>query len=70
MWLAHILPAVALTITAPAQTTPSSTPVSGCDAVNLVRDVSLKTIDLEDSVWTVLPTVDRSSADEYLCVTL
>ncbi|KAJ5551202.1 hypothetical protein N7535_000855 [Penicillium sp. DV-2018c] len=56
MWLAHVLPAVALTIT---------TPVSGC-GVNLIRDASLETLDTEDSVWTVLPPVGRSSEDGYL----
>lgn len=38
MWLAHVLPAGALNITTPAQTTPSSAPLSGCGSENLVED--------------------------------
>jgi hypothetical protein len=67
MWLAHVLPAVALTIT-PAQTTPSSAPLSGCGTENLVEDVAFETIDLDDSVWTILPPKGGAAVDGYLFV--
>ncbi|KAJ5209150.1 hypothetical protein N7449_003529 [Penicillium cf. viridicatum] len=66
MWLAHILPAVALTITAPAQTTPSSAPLSGCGSENLIEDVPFESIALDDSVWTVLPPKGVAAVDGYL----
>ncbi|CRL17564.1 unnamed protein product [Penicillium camemberti] len=66
MWLAHVLPAVALTITAPAQTTPSSAPLSGCGSENLIEDVAFESIDLDDSVWTVLPPNGGAAVDGYL----
>ncbi|KAJ5486961.1 hypothetical protein N7530_001261 [Penicillium desertorum] len=66
MWLAHVLPAVALTISAPAQTTPSSAPLSGCDAENLIRDVAFESIDLDDSVWAILPPMGGAAVDGYL----
>lgn len=68
MWLAHVFPAVALTITAPVQTTPSSIPVSECSSVNLIEDVSFETIDVDDSVWTVLPPQGGVVVDGYLFV--
>ncbi|CAG8241607.1 unnamed protein product [Penicillium nalgiovense] len=66
MWLAHVLPAVALTITAPAQTTPSSAPLLGCGAENLIEDVAFETTDLNDSVWTILPAKGVAAVDGYL----
>jgi hypothetical protein len=68
MWLARVLPAVALTITAPAQTTPSSAPLSGCGSENLIEDVPFESIDLGDSVWTVLPPKGGVAVDGYLFV--
>jgi hypothetical protein len=68
MWLAHVLPAVALTISAPAQTTPSSAPLSGCDAENLIGDVAFESIDLDDSVWAILPPMGGAAVDGYLFV--
>lgn len=68
MWLAHVLPAVALTITAPAQTTPSSAPLPGCGSENLVEDVAFETIDLDDSVWAILPPKGGAAVDGYLFV--
>lgn len=68
MWLAHLLPAVALTITAPVQTTPSSAPVSGCSSVNLIEDVAFETVDLDESVWSVLPPKGGVAVDGYLSV--
>ncbi|CAG7936482.1 unnamed protein product [Penicillium nalgiovense] len=66
MWLAHVLPAVALTITAPVQTTPSSVPLLGCGAENLIEDVAFETIDLNDSAWTILPVKGGAVVDGYL----
>ncbi|KAF7518649.1 hypothetical protein PCG10_010659 [Penicillium crustosum] len=66
MWLSHILPAVALTITVPAPTTPSSAPLSGCSSENLIKDVGFESIDLDDSVWTVLPPNGGAALDGYL----
>ncbi|KAJ6152428.1 hypothetical protein N7497_006747 [Penicillium chrysogenum] len=66
MWLAQVLPAVALTITAPAQTTPSSAPLPGCGSENLVEDVAFETIDLDDSVWAILPPKGGAAVDGYL----
>ncbi|KAJ5695063.1 hypothetical protein N7536_005475 [Penicillium majusculum] len=66
MWLVHVLPAVALTITAPAQTTPSLAPLSGCGSENLIKDVAFESIDLDDSVWTVLPPNGGAAVDGYL----
>lgn len=68
MWLSHILPAVALTITVPAPTTPSSAPLSGCSSENLIKDVGFESIDLDDSVWTVLPPNGGAALDGYLFV--
>ncbi|KAK4871211.1 hypothetical protein LT330_000448 [Penicillium expansum] len=66
MWLAHVLPAVALTFATPSQATPSSAPLSGCGSENLIEDVAFETIDLDDSVWTVLPPKGGAAVDEYL----
>lgn len=68
MWPVHVLPAVALTITAPAQTTPSLAPLSGCGSENLIKDVAFESIDLDDSVWTVLPPNGGAAVDGYLFV--
>ncbi|KAJ5384335.1 hypothetical protein N7517_002246 [Penicillium concentricum] len=65
MWLAHVLPAVALTITAPAQTTSSPAPLLGCGE-NLIKDVAFETIKLDDSLWTVLPPNGGAAVDGYL----
>ncbi|KAJ5513939.1 hypothetical protein N7463_003491 [Penicillium fimorum] len=69
MWLAHVLSAVALTITATAQTTSSSVPLLGCDD-NLIKDVAFETIKLDDSLWTVLPLNGGAAVDGYLFVYL
>ncbi|KAJ5499587.1 hypothetical protein N7453_008638 [Penicillium expansum] len=66
MWLAHVLPAVALTFATPSQATPSSAPLSGCGSENLIEDVAFETIDLDDSVWTVLPPNGGAAVDGYL----
>ncbi|KAJ5846082.1 hypothetical protein EN45_018050 [Penicillium chrysogenum] len=66
MWLAHVLPAVAFTITALPQTTPSSAPLPGCGSENLVEDVAFETIDLDDSVWAILPPKGGAAVDGYL----
>ena len=68
MWLVHVLPAVALTITAPGQTLPSLAPLSGCSSENLIEDVAFETIDLDDSVWTILPPTAGTAIDGYLFV--
>lgn len=68
MWLAHVLPAVALTFATPSQATPSSAPLSGCGSENLIEDVAFETIDLDDSVWTVLPPNGGAAVDGYLFV--
>lgn len=68
MWLVHVLPAVALTITAPSQTIPSLAPLLGCASENLIEDVAFETIDLDDSVWTVLPPTAGAVVDGYLFV--
>ncbi|KAJ5773537.1 hypothetical protein N7457_008433 [Penicillium paradoxum] len=66
MWLVHVLPAVALTITAPGQSIPSSIPVSDCSSVNLVEDVAFETIDLDNSAWSVMPPKGGVTVDGYL----
>ncbi|KAI3140565.1 hypothetical protein CBS147326_2266 [Penicillium roqueforti] len=66
MWLVHVLPAVALTITAPSQTIPSLAPLLSCASENLIEDVAFETIDLDDSVWTVLPPTAGAVVDGYL----
>lgn len=68
MWLAHVLPAVALTTTAPAQTTPSSAPLSGYGSENLIEDMPFESIDIDDSVWTILPPKGIAAVDGYLFV--
>lgn len=68
MWLAHVLPAVALTITAPTPATPSPAPLSGCGSENLIEDVAFESIDLDDSVWAVLPPNGGAAVDGYLFV--
>ncbi|KAJ5835194.1 hypothetical protein N7447_001220 [Penicillium robsamsonii] len=65
MWLAHIISAVALTITATAQTTSSPAPLLGCDE-NLIKDVAFETINLDGSLWTILPPKGGVAVDGYL----
>ncbi|KAJ6138627.1 hypothetical protein N7471_005113 [Penicillium samsonianum] len=66
MWLAHVLPAVVLTITVPTLATPSPAPPSGCGSENLIEDVAFESIDLDDSVWAVLPPNGGVAVDGYL----
>jgi hypothetical protein len=68
VWLAHVLPAVALTITAPA-TTPSTVATS-CGTDNLIQEGNLAGVDVtaEDGVWNILPQSGISVVDDQLFV--
>lgn len=70
MWLAHVLPAAALTITSP-QTTPaavaSTSTLTSCGSGNLIENGSFDDTDVESgATWTVLP--GGSVQDGYLFV--
>jgi hypothetical protein len=66
VWLAHVLPVVARTITAPA-TTPSTTATS-CGTENLIQEGSFEGVDIEDGVWNILPPAGITVVDNYLYV--
>jgi len=66
VWLAHVLPAVALTVTAPA-TTPS-TPATTCGSENLVKEGSFEGVNLDDGVWNVVGKETGIVIVNYLCV--
>ena len=65
VWLAHALPAVALTITAPS--TPVATPTT-CGTENLIKEGSFSGVSLDDGVWTVAGTDSGTVVDNYLFV--
>lgn len=64
LWLTHVLPAVALTITAPV--TPSPTPVS-C-GTDLIRGGSFVGVDPNDGPWDIVGCEPGTVVDNYLFV--
>jgi hypothetical protein len=63
VWLAHVLPAVALTITAPAPSAATS-----CGTENLIQEGSFAGVDLDDGVWNVVGREPGTVVDNYLFV--